>query len=165
MLIRLLPADPMPTVLFTLAPTHPPQHLPLPNSYAATLQAVADHSLEQPSSFHALDRASWPLALLDDVLFDLNSLSISVTWIDGLVNEWPVSQALEAMLHDVVSYVKKSEAASEREKIPAVVVAPTPPSQPVTATTDEPYATGGIGKERTKGKQKRQRNLIMNLVA
>jgi hypothetical protein len=156
----------MPTVLFSLSAPTLPNHLPIPAAYQASLQAVTEQALEQPMSLHSLDRASWPLALLEEVLFDLNTHTITVVWIDGLVQEWSICPNLHTMLEDVVRNVKKSEAEAERERLLLLTTPPasSPPPSPPTSV-DDYIAPNAGAKDRGKSKTKRQRNLIMNLVA
>ena len=77
MLLRLVPPAPLPTILFTLTFPTLPQSLPLPASWDAHLQLVADTHLAAPPDLHALDKSVTWIALLDTVTFDLVSFHLA----------------------------------------------------------------------------------------
>lgn len=129
MLIKLIPPPPHPTVLFTLAFPAPPAALPLPQAYTQllhTLQASTP-ALDIPASLQALDRATWMVECLAEVIFDLGSESVRCIWVDGSMDEWPLSAGAGIdgdqfedclrMLRSVLEDVDLSAEESERERL------------------------------------------------
>lgn len=74
MLLRLVPPPPWPAILFTVSFPTLPESLPLPASWDAHLQLLANTHLTMPPSLHALDKSVAWTALLHMVTFDLVSL-------------------------------------------------------------------------------------------
>ncbi|KZT33271.1 hypothetical protein SISSUDRAFT_431090 [Sistotremastrum suecicum HHB10207 ss-3] len=164
MLIKLVPPPTLgaTSILFTLTAPNLPSDLALPQAYEIILNNVNQYSLEPPRAFHALDKASWPLALLEEVVLDMTTLSVSVVWIDNTIEEWPLCHGLEMMLDTVLYHVQKSSAEAENEK--AMEEERQRLEKEREKARDTPPSSPMLGKSRST-KQKRQRGLIMNLVA
>ncbi|KAH8080709.1 hypothetical protein BXZ70DRAFT_637422 [Cristinia sonorae] len=95
MIIRLVAPSPVNTVLFTVSfNTKLPSHLTSPPFYANQLQLIAQHDLDHPSGYHwhALDKSTWLIAALHEVVFDLtlgnNLIVVRSTFSDGDTKEW-----------------------------------------------------------------------------
>ena len=116
MQIKLIPASSHPTILFTIAPPEPPEHLGIAPAWAAQLHRLGAEELEYPPSMLALDKATWIIACLNSVTFDLSRLkggsrdgssegsegdsttgeegpgTVLCHFIDGKVVEWELSE-------------------------------------------------------------------------
>lgn len=152
MLIRVIPLPPLPTILFTITFPNLTRDLPMPPYWDAQLQRLAAEDLEIPHSIHSLDKAAWIAALLQEVTFDMTSLTVSALFIDHSVEEWPLMgrecvSALESVLRDV------NDSALESEQERADAPPPTPPA-PLPPPVQAKHS-----------KHKKQRSLLMSLVA
>lgn len=149
MLLRLISTPPLPTVLFTLGFPNLPENLPYPTNWIAQLQRLAADELEIPQVSHALDKSTWIISLLEEVTFDLTCLTVTCSFIDGTVEEWPLMQCdCTQLLESVLEDVNQSALESSKEKEPMVaapVVSPTPPAP--------------------SKKHKKSRSLLMSFVA
>lgn len=149
MLLRLISNPPLPTVLFTLAFPNLPENLPYSTNWINQLQRLAGDDLEVPHVSHALDKSTWIISLLEEVTFDLTCLTVTCSFLDGAVEEWPLMQCYcTQLLESVLADVNQSavEGSKEKEPVPSPpVVAPTPPTP-------------------TK-KHKKSRSLLMSIVA
>ena len=74
MQIKLIPASPNPTILFTISLTDPPEHLGIPQAWAAQLHLIGMEELEYPQGLLSLDKTTWVIACLNSVTFDLSGL-------------------------------------------------------------------------------------------
>lgn len=132
MLLRLVPQAPFPTVLFTLAFPQLPDELPLPASWAYTVDVLQTHDLPPPPSAHALDVSSSHVVLLDMVTFDLARRTLTCTWIDGQSSRHDLTDPCVAALEDVVADVSlasiEAQREQHRERHPDAAVTATPPS-------------------------------------
>lgn len=129
MLIRIMPDQPHPNILFTLNmqdPMHDSEKKPCPSNWcvqAQMVEALQDEGLgiESPSDIHAFDKAAWHTALITEVAFDLVERSVTCTFFDGSVVSWSMSSIgagsrCLAELDDVVAAVQGSAQESERER-------------------------------------------------
>lgn len=152
MLIRVIPLPPLPTILFTITFPNLTRDLPMPPYWDVQLQRLAAEDLEIPHSIHSLDKAAWIAALLQEVTFDMTSLTVSALFVDHSVEEWPLMgrecvSALESVLRDVNDSALESE--QERADAP-----PQPPPAPLPPPVQAKHS-----------KHKKQRSLLMSLVA
>lgn len=72
MQIRVLPPSPHPAILFTIAYPEQPEYLGIPTAWAAQLYRLSADELEMPQTLLALDKASWLIAVLQSVTFDVS---------------------------------------------------------------------------------------------
>jgi hypothetical protein len=160
MLLKLVPPFPDPTVLFTLNFPILPSNVQLPQAWLNQITILNIDELDLPTSFHALDKSIAITVLLQEVVFDIRTLTVSCLFTDGVKEEWPLMgaaclKALESVLQDVnTSSLQEDRDAereaeqhrwreSEREKLLALSIPPSP--KPT--------------------KHKKQRSLLMSLVA
>lgn len=106
--LRLVSPHPTPAVYLSLSFPFNAPHLPLPPTWALSAQRLANDDLEIPNAIHFLDKSTWILSVLDQVIFDLSSLTITCHFIDGTREEWPLvamdcARALESVVTDVNS--------------------------------------------------------------
>lgn len=153
MLIRLIPPAPEPTVLFTLTFPPLPADIPFPQNWAAQLQHLSAQDLELPGCIHALDVAVGLSARLHEVVFDLNDMSVSCTFVDGVREVWGIDRdtACLAKLRTVVEDVCESAGETPRQE----------PKLEPTRMALEPAAPTPVKPT----KHKKQRSLLMTLVA
>jgi hypothetical protein len=157
MLIRLIPAAPHPTVLFAITFQNLPDNLPNPLSWTQQLNCLSMDDLEIPRAIHSLDKSAAIPNLVEEVSFDVPTLTVSCRFIDGSLEEWPLMgagclKALENVLNDVNESALETEREKEREKeiekekenLQSVVTPPT---------------SVRVGRHR------KQRSLLMTLVA
>lgn len=64
----------------------------MPVAYGALLQNLqtASPALKIPTSVHALDKTTYLVEVLQEVIFDMASQSVTCIWVDGGVEEWPL---------------------------------------------------------------------------
>ncbi|THH30828.1 hypothetical protein EUX98_g3361 [Antrodiella citrinella] len=153
MIIRLIPHPPLNVVLFTVSfNTKLPSVIQLPQFYSNQLGLLSQHELDRPISYHCLDKATWLIACLHEVSFDLSIgnglVGVRCTFIDGDVKEWTFSS--DRCSHDLVNVcrdVRWSAMQAERERY-------------------ERYSMHQIPEEVSQPKKhKKQRSLLMSLVS
>lgn len=106
--LRLISPHPTPAVYLSLSFPFNAPHLPLPPTWSFSAQRLANDDLEIPNAIHFLDKSTWIISVLDQVIFDLSSLTITCHFIDGTKEEWPLVamecvRALENVVADVNS--------------------------------------------------------------
>lgn len=106
MLLRLIPEQPHPAILFTLSFSNLPESVPFPANWALQLQHVLHDELEMPTCVHALDKAAWAVCLLHEVNFCVFSRTIQCYFVDGTRLELPLEDenclaALQNVMYDV----------------------------------------------------------------
>lgn len=106
--LRLVSPHPTPAVYLSLSFPFNTPHLPLPPAWSFSAQRLAHDDLEIPNAIHFLDKSTWIISVLDQVIFDLSSLTITCHFIDGTKEEWPLVamdcvRALESVVADVNS--------------------------------------------------------------
>ncbi|PSR75166.1 hypothetical protein PHLCEN_2v9282 [Hermanssonia centrifuga] len=168
MQIKLVPSSLLPTVLFTVTYSEPPDYLGFPASWAQTLHRISADDLELPSTMHAFDKTTWLVTILHSVTFDLASKTVLCTFVDGKTQLWPLSeedpqgkcfQELESVLKDVNNSAIEAEREKRRTDIPRPSPSPCP-----SHTKSEPILHSQ-SQSTKQGKHKKQRSLLMSLVA
>ncbi|KZV79328.1 hypothetical protein EXIGLDRAFT_782494, partial [Exidia glandulosa HHB12029] len=161
MLLRLVPQPPFPTVLFTLAFPQLPDDLPLPASWAHTVDLLQTHDLPPPPSAHALDVSTSHVALLEVVTFDLAKRALTCTWIDGHSARHELTESCVAALEDVIADVSlasvEAQREQHRERHPDAEVPPAPPSSLNKPPSVQPAAH--------TAKHKRRRSTFFSMVS
>lgn len=179
MLIKLVPPAPHPTVLFTLTFPNPQQCLPRPHNYSALIHTLntSHPQLDLPNSIYALDKATYLLEVISEVIFDMGTGQVKCVWVDGAIEAWDlrmeerrsvweieggVARMLESVLRDVNMSAEEGEreklreewdkyraakAESQANAIAQIQVAAAVPAAPIVK------------------KHKKQRSLLMTLVA
>lgn len=157
MLIRLNPIPPDPSVFYTVTYPDALGRVALPTGWALTLHALQADDFECPTTPHALDKATWLSTILMEVAFDLVSLTVICSFIDGNVARWPISDfACVKALEEVLADVKQSTMEVDRER------ASFDQSRRMDMRSKSPSPEPIPGKP---AKHKRQRSLLMSLVA
>jgi hypothetical protein len=194
MQIKLIPPHPHPTILFTISLPDPPEYLGIPQAWAAQLHRLGSEDLEYPQTMLALDKTTWIIACLSSVTFDLsepregcdnfevnkrsNIGRVVCAFIDGRIIEWELGstqtedkEAINCveMLRGVCQDVQNSAMEAEKEREAKYRV------QDLRSSTS---SEGGGSEEcsvqvkpndkaetRKQGKHKKQRSLLMSLVA
>lgn len=136
--LRLISPHPTPAVYLSFAFPYNAPHLPLPPAWSIFAQRLANDDLEIPNAVHFLDKSTWIVSVLDQVIFDLSSLTITCLFIDGTKEEWPLVtmdcvRALENVVADVNSAL--STEAKKSDPPPAVPQPSIPPSPASQSTT------------------------------
>jgi hypothetical protein len=146
MRLRLISHPPTPVMLFTIA--FVPRDLqPFPLNWDSQLSILSAADLELPRSVYALDSSAWLTEILEDVTFDVVSLTVSVLFTDGHTEDWPLmDRACIDALEDVLNNLRP---AIQR---PTPTPPPAPPSSPILHVFKKP------------AKHKKQRSLLMQLV-
>ncbi|KAF9011953.1 hypothetical protein BDQ17DRAFT_798226 [Cyathus striatus] len=133
MLIKLLPAHPHSTVLFSFTFGDIEPQLCNPPSWCSQLVQLQRDDLELPKYVHALDRSVGLVALLTQVTFDLPARTVTCQFVDGSQDVWVVGSVaegdlvlekwirkLEGVLDDVYEATwrtKRNEREKRREKV------------------------------------------------
>ncbi|KAF9653638.1 hypothetical protein BDM02DRAFT_3182646 [Thelephora ganbajun] len=138
--LRLVSPHPTPAVYLSLTFPYNAPHLPLPLAWTFSAQRLANDNLEVPNAVHFLDKSTWIISILDQVIFDLSSLTITCHFIDGTKEEWPlVAMDCVRALESVVADVNSALSTEPKRKDPPSTVPrsttpppPPPPTQPPT---------------------------------
>lgn len=138
--LRLVSPHPTPAVYLSLSFPFNAHHLPLPPTWSFSAQRLANDDLEMPNAIHFLDKSTWIISVLDQVIFDLSSLTITCHFIDGTKEEWPLvtmdcARALESVVADVNSALSSetrrrenpTTASQSTTPLPAPIQSPTRP--------------------------------------
>lgn len=146
MRLRLISHPPTPMMLFTISFIPTDLH-PLPLNWDSQLAILSAADLEQPRSVYALDSSAWLTEILEEVTFDVVSLTVSVVFTDGHTEDWPLMDracidALEDVLNDLRPAIQR----------PTPTRPSAPPSSPIAPVFKKP------------AKHKKQRSLLMQLV-
>lgn len=146
MRLRLISHPPTPMMLFTISFVPTDLH-PLPQNWDSQIAILSTADLEQPRSVYALDSSAWLTEILEEVTFDVVSLTVSVVFTDGRTDDWPLMDrdcinALEDVLNNLRPAILR----------PTPALPPAPPSSPVVSVFKKP------------AKHKKQRSLLMQLV-
>jgi len=133
-------------MLFTISFV-PSDLYPLPLNWDSQLAILSAADLEQPRSVYALDSSAWLTEILEEVTFDIVSLTVSVVFTDGRTDDWPLMDracidALEDVLNNLRSSIQR----------PTPILPPAPPPSPIVPVFKKP------------AKHKKQRSLLMQLV-
>lgn len=148
MQIRILPDTSLPAIIYSFSLPSLPQDLQTPVAWDVERQRVAAEDLELPHSVYAFDKSTWMSTIVHELTFDMATMTISVMFVDGHLQQWPLRDAecvrtLRNMLLDV-----HDAAMEERERKLACSQPPTP-----TVTTFEAPSP-------RSGKHKKQRSLF-----
>ncbi|KAI0059932.1 hypothetical protein BV25DRAFT_997906 [Artomyces pyxidatus] len=125
------------TVVFPLS-LHPlPSNVGIPQNWDAQLQRLASEDLDVPRSVYALDKSAWLTAILEDVTFDMESMTVSVAFSDGHVEEWPLmNRGCVKMLDGILADIQRLADQPRKEKTQEGPVSP--PSTPTSPTSKKP---------------------------
>ncbi|KAI0301466.1 hypothetical protein BC826DRAFT_989815 [Russula brevipes] len=146
MRLRLISHPPAPVMQFTISFIPTDLH-PLPLNWDSQLSILTATDLELPRSIYALDMSTWLTDILEEVTFDLVSLTVSVLFADGHTEDWPLmDRACANLLEDIVDNLRQNVLN------PASSLPPAPPSSPISPVFKKP------------AKHKKQRSLLMQLV-
>lgn len=163
-MLRILPPEPLPNVLFSISFSNLPSGLVVPQSWMNQLELLGAEDLEMPgpsAGMHALDKAACLVNLLQEVVFDVQLQVISCVFLDGTREEWPLAgQSCQEALQNVLLDVH--EAGVERERERNMSIKPQPPiptSDPVMSLP--PPTIQAL----TRPKHKKQRSSIMSFVS
>ena len=127
--LRLVSPHPTPAVYLSLTFPYNAPHLPFPPTWTFSAQRLANDDLEMPNAIHFLDKSTWIISILDQVIFDLSSLTITCHFIDGTKEEWPlVAMDCVRALENVVADVN-SALSTEAKRKDSPLAAPPPPTQ------------------------------------
>ncbi|KZV72573.1 hypothetical protein PENSPDRAFT_559351, partial [Peniophora sp. CONT] len=153
MQIRILPDTSLPAIIYSFSLPNLPQDLQTPAAWDMERQRVAAEDLELPHSVYAFDKSTWMSSIVHELTFDMAAMAISVMFVDGQVQQWPLRdascvQTLKNMLLEVHDAAKE-----ERDRKLAL-------SQPPTPST----SNFEIPSPRT-GKHKKQRSLFHFVVS
>jgi hypothetical protein len=149
MRLRLISHPPAPMMLFNTAFVPTDLH-PLPHNWDSQLAILNATDLEMPRSIYALDLSTWLTEILEEVTFDVVSLTVSAVFTDGHSEDWPLmDRACLGLLEDILGDLRQSV------QRPAPSPSPAPPPSPVAPVS--PVC-------RKTAKHKKQRSLLMQLV-
>ncbi|KAF8260160.1 hypothetical protein EI94DRAFT_927545 [Lactarius quietus] len=147
MRLRLISHPPTPMMLFTISFVPTDLH-PLPLNWDSQLALLCAADLEQPRSVYALDSSAWLTEILEEVTFDVVSLTVSVVFTDGRTDDWPLmDRACIDALEDVLNSLRPAIQPPTPTPPP-----PAPPPSPIVPVFKKP------------AKHKKQRSLLMQLV-
>lgn len=146
MRIRLISHPPVPVMLFSISFIPTDLHS-LPPNWDSQLAILSTADLEQPRSVYALDSSAWLTEILEEVTFDVVSLTVSAVFIDGHTEDWPLmDRACIHVLEDVLDDLRRTF------EPPTPSLPPAPPSTPISSVFKKP------------AKHKKQRSLLMQFV-
>lgn len=116
MLLRVLPKAPVDSsILFAINFPGLPPTLAEPTSWILQMDAVVADDLDVPSSPYAFDKAvALPAALVEQVTFDLPALTVNCRFIDGVMEEWPISLGCLKGLQIILEYLSSSAALTKK---------------------------------------------------
>jgi len=133
-------------MLFTIS-FIPTDLQPLPLNWDSQLAILTATDLELPRSIYALDMSTWLTEILEQVTFDVVSLTVSAVFTDGHTEDWPLmDRACIRILEGIVDGLRQTV------HQPAPSSPPAPPSPSVSHVFKKPV------------KHKKQRSLLMQLV-
>ncbi|KAI0649715.1 hypothetical protein C8Q79DRAFT_902933 [Trametes meyenii] len=177
MLVRVVPSYPGSDILFNCAMPDPmhDDNKPCPGSWRMqldTLEAlqVEGFALEYPRDIHALDKAAWPTALINEVIFDVVRRVICCIFVDGYSISWPMSSAGNdtrclASLEVVISTVRQIPPATEQSRRQWVSDSPLSPT-PEEGSLNTPQAeTASVSTSSHRSKHRRQRSFLGSIVS
>lgn len=144
MQLRLISHPPAP-VLFTISFIPTDLH-PLPPNWDSQLAILTATDLELPRSIYALHISTWLTEILEQVTFDVVSLTVSAVFTDGHTEDWPLmDRACIRILEGIVDGLRQT-----------VHQPPTPPPAPSSPSVSPVF--------KKPAKHKKQRSLLMQLV-
>ena len=112
-----------------------------------------------PAGVHALDKAAGLTSIIEEVTFDMSTLRVSCSFLDGSRQEWPLMDtecmyALESVVFDVSEAATETERERRESEARMRPPSPLPPPPPLVASSAPRVI-----------KHKRQRSILMSLVA
>lgn len=150
MQLRLISHPPAPVMLFTISFIPTDLH-PLPPNWDSQLAILSATDLELPRSIYALDMSTWLTEILEQVTFDVVSLTVSAVFTDGHTEDWPLmDRACIRILEGIVDGLRQT--VHQPPTLPPPPPLPPPPSPSVSSVFKKP------------AKHKKQRSLLMQLV-
>ena len=145
MQLRLISHPPAPVMLFTIS-FIPTDLNPLPPNWDSQLAILSATDLELPRSIYALDISTWLTDILEQVTFDVVSLTVSAVFTDGHTEDWPLmDRACIRILEGIVDGLRQT-----------VHQPPPPPPAPPSPSVSPVF--------KKPAKHKKQRSLLMQLV-
>lgn len=145
MQLRLISHPPAPVMLFTISFIPTDLH-PLPLNWDSQIAILNVTDLELPRTIYALDMSTWLTDILEQVTFDVVSLTVSAVYTDGHTEDWPLmDRSCINILEGIVDGLRQTV----HRPTPSP---PAPPSPSVSSVFKKP------------AKHKKQRSLLMQLV-
>jgi hypothetical protein len=145
MQLRLISHPPAPVMLFTISFIPTDLH-PLPPNWDFQLAILSATDLELPRSIYALDMSTWLTEILEQVTFDVVSLTVSALFTDGHTEDWPLmDRTCISILEGIVDGLRQT-------------VHRPPPSPP------PPPPSPSVPVFKKPSKHKKQRSLLMQIV-
>lgn len=117
MLLQLHPPHPHPVIQLPFGFKDPDHGLPNPHAWTAQLSNLMHDELDTPKTIHSLDKSVGITSLLEQVTFDLPSLTVSCRFVDGAIEEWPIiTPGHVKCLRDIMSDVEQATAEDDRHR-------------------------------------------------
>ncbi|KAG2138379.1 hypothetical protein DEU56DRAFT_802902 [Suillus clintonianus] len=165
MLIRLVPSLSHGTVLYNVSfPANVP-NLPTPPAWSNQLHLLTSVlCLESPQNIHVFDRSVGLVARITEVVFDVPSKEVVVSFVGGRAEKLPMNSQCMQMLQGVVDDVKTcSEQESRRDSFERATSASICSS--VTSSQEIPSASSAPPKSPKLSRHKKQRSLLFSLIS
>ncbi|PCH37417.1 hypothetical protein WOLCODRAFT_140849 [Wolfiporia cocos MD-104 SS10] len=154
MLIYLVPADQThPRVYHTIDFKDTFDRVPMPVAWSTQLHSLHMDEIDLPTTTHALDKACWLTAVIEELVFDMVSRTVSVSLVNGPTMQWPLAKQSACMdvLMDVLDDLNESKIAQNKERIAA-----SPKPEPL--ALPQPVSA-------KPAKHKKQRSLLSSLIS
>ena len=153
MQLRLISHPPAPVMLFTISFIPTDLH-PLPLNWDSQIAILSATDLELPRSIYALDMSTWLTEILEQVTFDVVSLTVSAVYTDGHTEDWPLMD--HACINSLEGIVDGLRQTVNRPP-------PSPPAPP--SPSISPSVSPSVSPVFKKpAKHRKQRSLLMQLV-
>lgn len=165
MIIRLVPSVSHGTVLYNVSfPINVP-NLPTPPAWSNQLHLLTSVlRLKSPQNIHVFDRSVGLVARIIEVMFDVPTKEVVVSFVDGRIEKLPMSLQCMQMLQGVVDDVKAcSEQESRRDSFEYATSASICSS--VASSQDIPSISGAPPKSPKLNRHKKQRSLLFSLIS
>ncbi|KAG1740479.1 uncharacterized protein EDB91DRAFT_1132674 [Suillus paluster] len=165
MLIRLIPSGPNGAVLYNVSfPTNLPD-LPTPLAWSNQLHLLTSVlRLEAPQSIHVFDRSVGLVALIVEVMFDIPTKEVVVSFVDGRSLKLPMHSQCMQMLQAVIDDVRACSAQeSRRDSFEGATSASICSS--VASSQEIPSTSGAPPKSPKLSRHKKQRSLLFSLIS
>ncbi|KAI0372564.1 hypothetical protein BV20DRAFT_79215 [Pilatotrama ljubarskyi] len=175
MLIRIVLPYPQSDITFTCAMPDPmhDDNKPCPSAWRIqldTLEALQEEglALEYPRDIHALDKAAWPSALMNEIIFDVLRRMIVCIFVDGYTVSWPMSATgnearCMGSLEVVISIVRRITPGSQPVRRHWISDSPLSPTQESTDSPQPEIPTVSTSSNRSK--HRRQRSFLGSIVS
>ncbi|OSC99308.1 hypothetical protein PYCCODRAFT_858371 [Trametes coccinea BRFM310] len=173
--IRVIPAYPQSEIVFTFSMPDPmhDDSKPCPGAWRFqldTLEALQEEglSLDFPRDIHALDKATWHSALVNEVTFDAARRTITCLFVDGFTLSWPMastgreSRCLTA-LEEVSTAVRRYTRGEQPSR--KYWVAEQPLSSVPEVYNPEQSETSSMSTGSHRSKHRRQRSFLGSIVS